>query len=96
MPGITVRYEDMDRVAQQLAQGQEQIETILKNLDAAVKGLESGGFVTDSAAPQFQSAFEEYSQGAKQTIEGLEGMSRYLTKAATELRDLDFRMASGL
>jgi WXG100 family type VII secretion target len=96
MPGITVRYEDMENVAQQLAQGQEQIEAILKNLDAAVTGLEAGGFVSDSAGPRYQAAYREYSMGARQTIAGLEGMSQYLTKAASILHETDINLGSGM
>jgi WXG100 family type VII secretion target len=96
MPGITVRYEDMENVAHQLTEGQEQIESILKSLDAAVKGLEAGGFVTDSASPRYQASYDEYSSGAKQTIAGLEGMSRYLNKAAAVLRQTDIDLRSGM
>ncbi|TQL59576.1 WXG100 family type VII secretion target [Oryzihumus leptocrescens] len=96
MANVNVTYQDMQDQATKLAAAKQDIENQLNHLKSQVDQLISGGFVTDSASGQFGSSYEEFNTGAKNCIEGLEGMSQYLTKAAQAFQDVDQQLASAL
>ncbi|WP_201931758.1 WXG100 family type VII secretion target [Nocardioides donggukensis] len=89
-------YEEMKSQATKLAAGRQEIESKLNELKGQVDSLVSGGFVTDSASAAFQSSYDEFSKGASQTIEGLDGMGNYLNKAAEAFQSVDSELASAL
>ena len=64
--------------------------------DAAGNIFVADGYVTDSSSKNFQASYEEFTQGAKKTIEGLDGMASYLNQAAATFRDADTQLASAL
>lgn len=43
-----------------------------------------------------RSHYEEFTPGAKKTIEGLEGMAQFLKKAAETFRNVDTELSSAL
>ncbi|MET0928901.1 MAG: WXG100 family type VII secretion target [Aeromicrobium sp.] len=96
MANIAVSYEDMRGAATQLKGGQTEIEGTLGKLKTLVENLVNGGFVTDKSSKAFNTSYEEFNTGAKQTIEGLTGMGEYLTKAAEALEQTDEQLASAL
>ena len=96
MANVNVTYEEMRSQATKLAAGRQEIESKLNELKGQVDALVSGGFVTDSASAAFQSSYDEFSKGASQTIEGLDGMGNYLTKAAEAFQSVDSELASAL
>lgn len=96
MANVNVTYEDMRGAANQLKGGQHEIEGTLEKLKSLVDGLVNGGYVTDKSSKAFNSSYEEFNTGAKQTIEGLTGMAEYLTKAADALEQTDEQLASAL
>ncbi|MET0448631.1 MAG: WXG100 family type VII secretion target [Aeromicrobium sp.] len=96
MANVNVTYEDMRGAANQLKGGQSEIEGTLEKLKSLVDGLVNGGYVTDKSSKAFNSSYEEFNTGAKQTIEGLTGMAEYLTKAADALEQTDEQLASAL
>ena len=96
MPNMNVTYADMDTASNQLKNGQSDIEAKLAQLQALVKNLVQGGYVTDSSSKAFDQSYDEFNQGIKQVVEGLTGMSTYLTSASTALRNTDEELAKGL
>ncbi|MBD8870506.1 WXG100 family type VII secretion target [Nocardioides sp. MJB4] len=96
MANVNVTYEEMKSQATKLAAGRQEIESKLNELKGQVDSLVSGGFVTDSASAAFQSSYDEFSKGASQTIEGLDGMGNYLNKAAEAFQSVDSELASAL
>ena len=86
----------LETVSSQLRSGQEELTNILDKLKGQVDQLVSSGFVTDKASGAFQSSYEQFTTGATETIEGLDGMSQFLTKTQEALSDLDTQLASAL
>ena len=96
MANVNVTYQEMESQADKLTSAQQEIDSYLTNLKSQVDGLVSGGFVTDTASGAFQTSYDEFTNGAKKTIEGLEGMAQYLKKAAETFRNVDSELGSAL
>ncbi|MCL1869461.1 MAG: WXG100 family type VII secretion target [Promicromonosporaceae bacterium] len=96
MSNMNVTYAELDNTANQLTQGQSDLEQTLSNLQHIVANLVSAGFVTDQASGAFQQSYDEFTTGAKQTVQGLEGMAQFLKAAAQTLSDVDSQLAQGI
>ncbi len=93
---VNVSYDHMETVAKRLTTGQGEIESQLLDLKKQVDELVNSGFVTDQSSKAFQSSYQEFNDGISKTVAGLEGLSGFLTKAASTFRDSDSGLASGL
>ena len=96
MANVNVTYQQMEDAAGRLVNGRTEIDGMLGQLKSLVDQLVAEGYVTDSSSKSFQSSYDEFTTGAKNTIAGLEGMSQYLTQAAATFRDADTQLASAL
>jgi WXG100 family type VII secretion target len=96
MSNLNVTYAELDTTANQLQQGQGDLEQILTHLQQLVANLVSSGFVTDAASGAFQQSYDDFTTGAKQTVSGLEGMSQFLKVSAQTLADVDSQLAQGI
>lgn len=96
MANLNVTYSDMRTAAQQLAQGQLDIESKLSELKSMIDGLVNSGYVTDSSSRVFAVSYQDFTDGAKRTIQGLEGMGAFLKNAADLLEETDNALARGL
>ena len=96
MANVNVTYQQMEDAAGRLSNGQTEIDGMLGQLQSLVEQLVADGYVTDSSSKNFQASYEEFTQGAKKTIEGLDGMASYLNQAAATFRDADTQLASAL
>lgn len=96
MPNMSVTYGDMQDSASRLTNGEQEINTQLRQLKSLVDSLISGGYVTDQSSVAFGNSYQEFNDGATKTIAGLEGMSSYLTKASQALQDTDSQLAKAL
>ncbi|MCF2528126.1 WXG100 family type VII secretion target [Yinghuangia soli] len=96
MANVNVTYDDMRKAASDLSDGHADIIDKLTILQTLIKTLVNGGYVTDKSSKQFETSYEEFNRGAAQTIEGLQGMSGYLKKAAETFEQADQQLGSGL
>jgi WXG100 family type VII secretion target len=96
MPNLNVTYQDMVDAATKLAGGRQDIDSKLRELKAQVDNLVNGGFVTERASKAFEASYSEFNDGITKTIEGLDGMSDYLNKAAQALQDTDSQLATAV
>lgn len=96
MANVNVTYEQMDSAAGKLESGQTEIEGQLSALKAQVDQLVNDGYVTDSSSKAFSQSYEEFNTGAKQVIEGLTGMAKYLRTAAQTFEEADSQLANAL
>lgn len=96
MANVNVTYEEMRAAGKQLEAGQAEIEGKLEELKKLIDGLVAGGYVTDSSSKAFETSYTEFNTGAKNVIQGLEGMSKYLDSAATTFETADKELASAL
>jgi WXG100 family type VII secretion target len=96
MPNMNVTYQDMHDAASRLSQGEDEIKSKLAQLKSLVDSLVSGGYVTDRSSVAFNNSYQEFNNGATQTISGLTGMATYLNKAADALAQTDSDLANAL
>lgn len=96
MANLNVSYEQMQSAADRLKAGQAEIEQNLENLRSLVQQLVADGFTTSSASGAFDAAYAEFSNGARSTIQGIDGMALFLTKAAQTLAETDEALAKQL
>jgi WXG100 family type VII secretion target len=96
MTNLKVTYQDMTDAANKLTNGKRDIETKLHELKTLVDHLVNDGYVTDKSSKAFNDAYTEFNDGVTKTIDGLDGMSDYLNKAAQALQDTDDQLAGAI
>jgi WXG100 family type VII secretion target len=93
---VNVTYQDMRDAATKLRTGQHDIQQKLSDLQKYVQQLVNAGYVTDRSSKQFDQSYTEFNTGANKTIEGIEGMSKFLDQAAQTFQQADEQLAKGL
>lgn len=91
-----ITYDEMHRAAGKLTDAKEKIDEKLDSLERYVEGLVKDGYTTRKGSQAFEESFKEFKKGAKDTIEGLEGMGKFLTNAAKAYESLDDDLAKGV
>ncbi|WUH93660.1 WXG100 family type VII secretion target [Streptomyces sp. NBC_00433] len=95
MANVNVTYQEMQDAATKLRSGQSDITDKLNTLQKFIQGLVNGGYVTDRSSKQFDQSYSEFTNGATRTIEGLEGMAKFLEHAAALFQQTDEDLAKG-
>lgn len=93
MANLNVSYEDMRSQATGLRTGQQDITDQLNKLRAQITNLVSGGFVTDAASGAFNQSYEQFNNGATQTISALDSLAGALENMANTLQETDAQLA---
>ena len=93
MPNLNVSYQDMLNEAQMLRQGQQDITQQLTMLRNRINNLVTSGFVTDAASGVFNASYEQFNQGATQTISALDSLAANLQTIADTLQSTDQQLA---
>jgi WXG100 family type VII secretion target len=96
MANVNVTYEEMRAAGNKLQAGKNDIQSRLDQLKSQVDQLVGGGYVTDVSSKQFQQSYDEFTRGARQTIEGLDGMNTYLQRAADAFQQTDQQLSQQL
>lgn len=96
MANLNVTYSDLTDTAGRLTTGKEDLVSKLHELKGIVDGLVESGFVTDSASGAFQASYESFTNGATQTVSGLDGLSSFLTQAAETLGNVDSELGAAI
>lgn len=96
MADLNVTFEQMRAAARDLKGGQTEIEEKLRSLNSKMQALVTNGYVTASSSKAFDASYQEYNVGAGKTINGLDGISNYLTGAADALQNTDQELANAL
>jgi WXG100 family type VII secretion target len=96
MANMNVTYSEMTDAANRLTTGKDDITSKLHELQTLVGNLVQGGFDTDSASSAFHTTYDEFTKGTTQAVNGLDGMSQFLTKAANALQNVDSELAKGI
>lgn len=94
MANVNVTYGDMNSAADRLATGRTDIEGQLSALERQIEGLVASGYVTDSSSGAFLDSYRAFTNGCKQTVEGLNGMAAYLKHAASTFEQADQQLAA--
>lgn len=93
---VNVTYQDMRDAATKLRTGQHDIQQKLSDMQKYVNQLVNGGYVTDRSSKQFDQSYTEFNTGATKTIEGIDGMAKFLEQAAQTFQQADEQLAKGL
>jgi WXG100 family type VII secretion target len=96
MANVNVTYDEMKTAATRLTTGQHEIQSKLEEMQKLVNSLVNGGYVTDASSKHFEHAYQEFTRGAKGTIDGLHEMSKYLHSAADTFQQADKELSSKL
>lgn len=96
MANMNVTYEQMQSAANRLRSGQSDLEAKLNELRALVNQLVQDGFTTSAASGAFQMSYDTFTNGARQTVQGIDGMAKFLDKAAQTLQQTDQALAQSL
>ena len=96
MANINVSYQELNSSAARLIAGRDDINSKLAELQSLIAGLVGSGFVTDKSSGAYNASYEQFTNGARQTISGLDGLSSYLRTAATTLGEVDAQLAARL
>ena len=95
MPDINIDYDALQRQAQNLRQGQQNLVQKLETLQNMINNLITGQFKTDVASGKLGDAQSRFTQNAKRALEALERMARYLESVIQQQRDLDQGLGGG-
>lgn len=96
MANISVSYADIEAAASDLTAGRADIEARLSTLQRRIRQLVSDGYVTDRSSVAFAASYDEFTHGVVQTLQGLDGLSAFLTRASQLLAETDQALASGI
>ncbi|AWB87212.1 WXG100 family type VII secretion target [Mycetocola zhujimingii] len=96
MANMNVTYSEMTDAATRLTTGKEDLVSKLTELQTQVNSLVQNGFVTDQASGAFQTSYDQFTKGTTEAVNGLEGMSQFLTQAADALGNVDSELAKGI
>ena len=96
MANVNVTYDDLTGAARQLTAGKDEIHTKLGELSSLIDNLTSNGFQTDHASVAYQDSYSKFTTGARQAIDGLEGLSQFLVSAADQLQQQDQGLANSI
>ncbi|QIP71980.1 WXG100 family type VII secretion target [Streptomyces sp. VN1] len=90
---LDVTYDDMRSAAKHVVKEKEKLQEKLDGLRKYISNLVEGGYVTKSSSKAFDENFDEFTKGAKETLDGLDGMGNYLTTAADKFEQIDEELA---
>ncbi|EST30577.1 WXG100 family type VII secretion target [Streptomyces roseochromogenus] len=88
-------YAEMDKQAGELIKAMHHMEEQLKGIERGVENLVAHGFTTQKASGSYEDSIKDFTKGAAKTIQGLHGLSKFLTDAKKAYEDLDDRLAKG-
>ncbi len=96
MADVSVTYGEMEAAGDRLTAGRADLEAQLTSLQRQVQALVTSGYVTGSSSGAFRDAYDAFTAGCLQAVQGLDGMGAYLRSAAAVFRDADQQLASAV
>ncbi|MFG1779622.1 WXG100 family type VII secretion target [Micromonospora sp. NPDC049051] len=96
MVDVNIGYDGLQRAAGQLRTGQTEMTQRLQTMKSMIDQLVTSEFRTQLASSRFQDSYQQWSTGAQNMIDGLEGMAAFLNDTIREYQDLDNRLAGGI
>jgi WXG100 family type VII secretion target len=95
MTDVSVGYGGLESAASQLRSSQEEMSSQLQQLQSMIGGLVDGDFRTQLASPRFQESYQQWTSGAQNMIEGLDGMASFLDQTVSGFQELDTNLSQG-
>lgn len=91
---VHVDYDQVSNSVTQMQSGKSDMEAQLGRLQAMITNLVGSGFKTDLASPKFQESYTQWNTGAKNVMQGLDGMAGFLKNVISQHHDLDSSLSS--
>jgi WXG100 family type VII secretion target len=95
MADVNVGYDGVQQTSARLKAGKTDMNEKLQSLKSMVDELVASDFMTRQASPQFQDSYQQWTTGARNMLEGLEGMAAFLDMVVSKHQELDADLASG-
>ncbi|EPJ41322.1 hypothetical protein STAFG_1612 [Streptomyces afghaniensis 772] len=70
---LDITYQDMREAAKHVVKEKEKLQEKLEGLRKYINNLVQSGYVTKSSSKAFDENFDEFVQGTKTTLDGLDG-----------------------
>jgi uncharacterized protein YukE len=97
MPGqMTLDPEAVKAFAQYLLQQRENIQAALQEADTRMAETVEAAYNTPGSETKFKPFWEEYMSGARQQIDGIEGMSQFLDQTLQRFVETDDATAGAI
>jgi WXG100 family type VII secretion target len=96
MADVSVGYDGLQQAANQLRTGRDEITQRLQSLKAMIDQLVTSEFRTQLASGRFHESYQQWSSGAQNMVDGLDGMAAFLGDVIREHQELDARLAGGM
>jgi uncharacterized protein YukE len=90
MSKMSIDHSQLQARAKELAQTKNDIELLMQTAQKQILSLKSdGGFDTEVAGTDFQTAYDSWNNSAKKTIENLEVIGGYLRNVSSTFEQVD-------
>ncbi|MGP4113528.1 WXG100 family type VII secretion target [Streptomyces sp. 4N509B] len=96
MADMDVTYQDMHDAGDHLTEEHTTLDEKLEELKNYIRDLTENGYVTSASSGAFNEAYEDFTNGAKQTLEGMTGMAQFLHDTADSLQEQDEERAAAI
>jgi WXG100 family type VII secretion target len=96
MANLNVSFEELAQTSATIETSRDNIYNELDTLRNRIDQLVSSGFVTDKTSGAFQEAYNKYTTGARNTIQGLDDVIAFLKKVESTLRETDAQLAASI
>jgi WXG100 family type VII secretion target len=93
---VDVTYQDMHDARDRLVEAKDELKAKLTELLTYVGDLVQDGYVTSASSGAFHQSYDEFTQGATQAVESLQGLGDFLQGAADGFADLDRQLEENL
>jgi WXG100 family type VII secretion target len=93
---MDVTYDDMHGAADHLTTQHGDLKETLDTLKDYVRNLTEDGYVTSASSEAFYEAYNEFTDGVTQTLEGMLGMASFLDDTANSLEEQDQERAASV
>jgi len=93
---IALDPEEVRAASQFLLQQRETLQQGLQEADTKMADLVQAAYSTPGSETKFKPFWDEYINGTKQAIDGIEGVSRFLDQTAQAFVDTDDQTAGSI
>jgi WXG100 family type VII secretion target len=90
---ITVGYEGLQKAANDLKTGKQDLVNTLKELQSVITSLTGGGFKTRMASQRFQTQYDKWTSSATELINSLDDISRAISETQQKQEQGDSALA---
>ncbi|MFE5819985.1 WXG100 family type VII secretion target [Streptomyces sp. NPDC056479] len=93
---ININPEDIEEAANWLRTQKETLQQGLQEADTKMADVVAAAYSTPGSETKFKPYWDEYNTGTKSAIEGLEGVSQFLSSVARAFVDTDDQTAGSI